>query len=33
MAAQETCEEQNKEFLPEGHRVNTDNEEYDDYDF
>ncbi|XP_060771597.1 nephrocan-like [Neoarius graeffei] len=31
--AQETCEEQNREFLPESHTVNTDNEEYDDYDF
>lgn len=31
--AQETCEEQNRDFLPESHTVNTDNEEYDDYDF
>ncbi|KAI5615081.1 leucine-rich repeat-containing protein 15-like [Silurus asotus] len=30
--AQETCEEQSREFLPESHTVNTDIEEYDDYD-
>lgn len=31
--AQEMCEEQNKEVLTESQIVNTDNEDYDDYDF
>lgn len=31
--AQEMCEEQNRALVPDSHTGNSDNEEYDDYDF
>ncbi|KAG7316373.1 hypothetical protein KOW79_019914 [Hemibagrus wyckioides] len=31
--AQEMCEEHNRELVPESHTGNSDNEEYDEYDF